>query len=418
MQQPTGKIGHVDSDTQRLLKRVEESQYNLLQAIEELNQARDTLIFERKLLYALMESHSDRIFFKDTQLRYTKISREQAKALGLSTPAEAIGKTLLELAPTEESREITAAEQLILQDNAPLLAQTARRIDCNGCEYWESVSKAPLHSISGEIMGLVGIARDITKELALQTQLQQASKMEAIGRLAGGIAHDFNNLLQAIFGYTEILMAQFAEGTSECDNLRQIKDAADKAANLTHLLLAFSRKQRVTPKLVDLNQVVNLIQKMLRRLVGHTIEITLDLSEEIAPIMIDYNQMEQVIVNLTINARDAMPEGGSLTLQTHTRYIATEDVEGEPELQAGQYTCLTVIDCGTGISTECLPHIFEPFFTTKACDKGTGLGLSVVYGIIKQAKGWINAANNRDGGASFTICLPAATAQSTSGELT
>jgi signal transduction histidine kinase/ActR/RegA family two-component response regulator len=240
----------------------------------------------------------------------------------------------------------------------------------------------------------------------LADQLQQAQRMESIGRLAGGVAHDFNNLLTVISGYTDMLLAEESLTDDQRAQLRQISAAGTQAANLTQQLLAFSRKQVIQPRPLNLNTVVQDTSTMLRRLVGENIELTTDLEPGLQPIMADPSQVRQFLMNLVINGRDAMPGGGKLVIKTANVVVDDAAAATHPEAAPGAYAVVSVSDTGVGMDAETLGHIFEPFFTTKAKGEGTGLGLSMVYGIVKQGKGWIATASQPGRGTTFTVYLP------------
>jgi signal transduction histidine kinase len=239
-----------------------------------------------------------------------------------------------------------------------------------------------------------------------EAQVRQAQKMEAIGRLAGGIAHDFNNVLAAIFGYVDLLLDNFGRDDPLRADVLEIKYAAERAAGLTRQLLAFSRRQVLQPRRINLNEVITGMAPLLGRLIGSDVELTLDLEPGIGEVQADPGQMQQVLMNLAANARDAMPEGGRMSVMTRN-----EDVNGERAkrligLAPGQFVCLSVADTGGGIPDEIQRQIFEPFFTTKEYGRGTGLGLATVYGIVKQSGGWIYVKSEPGHGARFTIYLP------------
>ncbi|HPM76354.1 MAG TPA: response regulator [bacterium] len=251
-----------------------------------------------------------------------------------------------------------------------------------------------------------GIIFDITEEKRLETQLQQAQKMESIGRLAGGVAHDFNNLLTGIAGYAEILMSSFKRGDPLFADLCEIKKAADRGARLTAQLLAFSRKQIIAPQIIDLNEVVDHSLMMVKRLIGEDIELKFSPISGLGSVKADPTQIEQVLVNLSINARDAMPNGGLLRIETKNVAFDAEYCNSYPEASPGEYVMLAVSDNGSGIRDDLKEHIFEPFFTTKEKGKGTGLGLATVYGIVKQNGGFINLYSELGLGTNFKIYLP------------
>jgi nitrogen-specific signal transduction histidine kinase len=249
-----------------------------------------------------------------------------------------------------------------------------------------------------------------------ESEKLQSQKMEAIGRLAGGVAHDFNNLLAVISGYSDLLLDNLGSSDQNRSKLEQIKQAANSAAALTRQLLMFSRQQLIQPVALDINQIVSNTGKMLQRLIKENIEFAVVLKPNLDLVSADPGQMEQVILNLVVNARDAMPRGGKLTIQTSN--VIMENVSGQygGSILAGRFVLLEVTDTGTGMDQETQGHIFEPFFTTKAVGKGTGLGLATVYGIVKQSNGRIEVQSTLGRGSSFKIYLPAVKRESLSSE--
>ena len=252
----------------------------------------------------------------------------------------------------------------------------------------------------------LGFFVDINERVMLEGQLLQSQKLESVGRLAGGVAHDFNNMLTAIMGYSELVMMSSRENDSTSLHLEGIRKSAERAAALTRQLLAFSRKQMLQPRVTDLNTVITNLEAMLRRLIGEDINLVILLDQALKLVKTDPGQLEQVIMNLVINARDAMPTGGEITVQTANVYLNENFTRRYPDLQPGPYVQVAVIDHGLGMDQETLTHIFEPFFTTKEPGKGTGLGLSTAYGIIKQSGGHIEVASRPAGGTVFEIYLP------------
>jgi PAS domain S-box-containing protein len=251
----------------------------------------------------------------------------------------------------------------------------------------------------------LGFFMDVNEQAVLENQLLQSQKMEAVGRLAGGVAHDFNNMLTAIMGYCEIVMMSFREEDPIFLHLEGIRKSADRAATLTRQLLAFSRKQLLQPRVTNLNTVITDLEKMLHRLIGEDIDLVIKLESALKPVKADPGQIEQVIMNLVINARDAMPMGGKLVIQTANVYLDEAYTRHYVDLLPGDYTKVSVIDQGVGMAPETLAHVFEPFFTTKEAGKGTGLGLSTAYGIIKQSGGHIEVSSQIGGGTVFEIYL-------------
>jgi two-component system cell cycle sensor histidine kinase/response regulator CckA len=259
--------------------------------------------------------------------------------------------------------------------------------------------------VDGHWVRTWGITRDVTERLHLEEQLRNAQQLEAIGRLAGGVAHDFNNILSIIMGHAELLLVTGVDERSRV-GLEQMRRAAERAASLTQQLLAFSRKQVLQPKVLDLNDTVADVQKMLSRVIGEDIELIARLHPSLMAVKADPGQVEQVLMNLAVNARDAMPHGGKLAMETSNLEIP-EDEARDLDLAAGRYVMLRVTDTGNGIDAVTLAHIFEPFFTTKPMGKGTGLGLSTVYGIVKQSGGGIQVESEPGSGTAFRIYLPA-----------
>jgi two-component system cell cycle sensor histidine kinase/response regulator CckA len=268
-----------------------------------------------------------------------------------------------------------------------------------------------IRNATGEPEKIVVVNRDITdrratEKILRETQARQAQKMEAVGRLSGGIAHDFNNLLGVIIGYSEIMEARVSPGDPLYKSVQEIKKAGERAASLTRQLLAFGRQQVLEPKVLNLNAVVADVENLLRRAIGEDIELTIVLDPKLGRVMADQGQIEQVIMNLAVNARDAMPNGGKLTIETADTELDATFVRDTPYVQPGHYVQLTVTDTGTGIDAETQAHIFEPFFTTKERGKGTGLGLATAYGVVKQSNGYIWVYSELKKGTTFKICLP------------
>jgi two-component system cell cycle sensor histidine kinase/response regulator CckA len=270
------------------------------------------------------------------------------------------------------------------------------------CEWYNT----PLVDESGRVLGVASLVQDVTERVALEDRLRQSQKMEAIGRLAGGVAHDFNNLLTVILGYTQIVADGVPDGSRLADSTSQIKSAADRAAGITRQLLAFSRKQVLSPRVINLNDVVVNLDSLLRRLIGEDIEVFTVPEDSLGSVKADPGQIEQVVMNLALNARDAMPNGGKLTIETANVSLDETYARDHQPVESGPYVMLAVSDTGQGMSAETQSRIFEPFYTTKEVGKGTGLGLSMVYGIVKQSGGYIWVYSEPDRGTTFKIYLP------------
>ena len=277
----------------------------------------------------------------------------------------------------------------------------------DGSVRWIIARGKSIKDAQGNVLRILGTITDITDRKQLENQLLQAQKLEAVGRLAGGVAHDFNNLLTAIIGNAELLLEDLPPGNQIETDIGEIKKAADRAASLTRQLLAFSRRQPLQKRIIDLNTVVTNMKKLLQRIIGEDINLITSLDTKLIRIKADSAQIEQVIMNLTVNAYDAMPDGGKLIIKTQNVTINNKQSTFMPESQTGKFVCLSIIDTGIGMDIAILNQIFEPFYSTKGPSKGTGLGLSVVYGIVKQHEGWINVLSEVNQGSTFKIYFPA-----------
>jgi PAS domain S-box-containing protein len=370
---------------------------------------------------AVTDSASDAIISTDGSGNIVFWSKRAQVVFGYEE-REALGAPFASLVP-ERHRAMCAAEIARQSASDPDAHRSARTIEL--CGVRRDRVEVPMEmSIStwkaGQEIFHTGIIRDITDrkqaEAALkqrEEQLRQAQKMEAIGRLAGGVAHDFNNLLTAILGYTHLLQAEMPPDHPLRADLDEIEQAGNSAASLTRELLAFSRKQVLQPVVLDINAVVVDTEKLLRRLVGEDIEVVLSLAPDLAHVRADRSQIEQIIMNLAVNARDAMPTGGRLTIGTAGTALDGAPIrKGMPPIR-GRQVLLRVSDTGHGMSPDLLRHIFEPFFTTKEVGKGTGLGLATVYGTVKQSGGYIWVDSEVGKGTTFHICLPAIDAATT-----
>jgi len=344
----------------------------------------------------LFESAPDGIFVADSEGTYVDANPSGLGMLGY-TRDELVGmKSADILAPTEIGR-VDSALSDIKQGIQHNQAWQFQRKD--GSRFEADVLATMM--ADGRILALV---RDATARKRLEEQLRQSQKMEAVGRLAGGVAHDFNNSLGVILGYTELLMRQSDEG--QRGKLEQILKATRRASGLTRQLLAFSRKQIVDPKVLDLNALVSDLEAMLGRLIGEDVDLAIVPGADLGQVKADEGQLEQVVMNLCVNARDAMPDGGMLRIETANSELAAGHSAQHEPIPPGRYVMLAVSDTGGGIDEKILDRIFEPFFTTKAEGKGTGLGLAMVYGTVKQAGGHVQVRSEMGRGTTFEILLP------------
>ena len=279
-------------------------------------------------------------------------------------------------------------------------------LDKNGREIWIRWFDSPLKDRDGKTIGLMAIGQDVTEIRSKELQLRQAQKMEAVGRLAGGFAHDFNNQLTVIKGYCDLLLNQLPPEDRARESVNEVRRAAERAEGLTGMLLSFSRRQILRPVVASLNTVVLDMANPLRRLIGNDIDLTLRLDPRLGNVRVDPNQFQQAVMNLVINARDAMPAGGKLTLETASVDVDAASACRQADLPPGPYVLFTLSDTGVGMSAEAQKHVFEPFFTTKPVGQGTGLGLSMVYGFVKQSGGHISFHSEADRGTTFRIYLP------------
>ncbi|HKI97809.1 MAG TPA: PAS domain S-box protein [bacterium] len=364
------------------------------------------------LLQAIFDTFPARILVTGTDGRPVLVNRRQADELGLS-PAEAVeqGVGCPPMVPADRRRKREELHAVVAE--ARSFDYERQRQDAKATEIYERVIRVPLYDAAGAISGALNVALDITAQKAAEAQLRQAQKMEAVGQLAGGVAHDFNNLLQVIQGYGQIAKMRTGDDAKLRHALEQISAAATRAGDLTRKLLTVSRRQVLRPRQIDLIALVDELMQMLGRLLGAHIELRQELAPAPLHVHADPGMVEQVLMNLCVNARDAMPDGGVLTLRTEPVNLDESLRRAHNLPSAGRYVRLTVSDTGTGMSPEVLQHVFEPFYTTKPEGQGTGLGLSTVYGIVGQHGGSIHVDSIPGHGTTFSVLLPAADAQAT-----
>jgi PAS domain S-box-containing protein len=372
--------------------------------ITERKRAEDAVRESERHFRALIENASDGIVLFDAEWTVGYASPSTTRMLGYAFD-EIVGRQAFDLIHPDD-RACLSAQLGDLIDAPGAIARAAPRV-LHKDGSWRVLEAVATNLLAdASVRAIVLNFRDITESRQLEEQVRQAQKMEAIGQLAGGVAHDFNNLLTVITGRAEILRRRLAPGDPARRDADLISETAARAAKLTEQLLAFGRKQRLQPKALDLNAVVREVAPMLRGLVGDQIELALALNPDLGTVRADPGQLEQVLVNLAVNARDAMPHGGRFTLETANLERGNAFTARHSGARRGPHVCLSVRDTGVGMDERTLAHIFEPFFTTKELGKGTGLGLSTVYGIVKQHDGYIEVDSAPGRGATFTIYLP------------
>ncbi|AMV25647.1 Blue-light-activated protein [Gemmata sp. SH-PL17] len=346
------------------------------------------------LLHDVLTNVPCAVSWKDRASIYIGCNDQAARDHGLTVPGEVIGQTDYDLARvSEEAESVRASDLRVIESEEPLLDVEETRTLTDGTKVTFLTNRVPLRDSAGRVVGVVGVAQNVTERKRLEDELRHSQKMEAVGRLAGGVAHDFNNLLTIVTGSVHLIRSLPPGDTSLGSYVDEIQGAVDRATALTRQLLAFSRKQPSRPEVLDLNDIVTGLVSLLRRLLGNRVTIRTDLATEPVRVRADRGHLEQILMNLAVNARDAMPSGGALTIAT------------APDI-ANQFARLTVSDTGTGMSDEVKAKIFEPFFTTKEIGKGTGLGLATVHGIVQQAGGGIEVTSTLGTGTTFAIRLP------------
>jgi two-component system cell cycle sensor histidine kinase/response regulator CckA len=365
-------------------------------------QAEEALRESQQQYHDLVENVNDVIYALRADGVMTFVSQAVEAMLGYN-PSEMVGGHFADFIHPEDVPRATESFQRILSGHS--VSGEYRLLAKSGETRWMRTSSRPTF-VEERVVGIQGVLSDISEQKLLEAQFLQAQKMEAVGRLAGGVAHDFNNLLTMIMGYVEFVLDALPQESPAHDDLAQIKRAGERGASLVRQLLAFSRKQVLEPRVLDLNATIGNMQKMLQRLLGEDVELVVELEPSLGKVKADPVQVEQVIMNLAVNARDAMPEGGRLTLETTNvvldRWYARTHLEAQP----GRHVVLTVRDTGVGMDHETKSHLFEPFFTTKEAGEGTGLGRATVYGIVRQSGGYIEVQSDLGVGTAFRIYLP------------
>ncbi len=403
----------VQASNRALEKRVDERTAQLLntnkklkQEVVERKKAESALKESEQRFRCLGENSPEIIYTLGQDGAFTYVNPAWEKVLGHSVD-EVAGKYFVNFSPEEEVKKYVRLFKQIRDGKETLRDISGTLLNKDGSPRLFSLSGAPNLGPDGSVTGMVGLLKDVTEERSLQAQLQQAQKMEAIGTLAGGVAHDFNNLLQAVLGYSDLLLLHQAAGDPGRAKIFEIKKAAARGAELAQQLLTFSRKVESKLRPTDLNHEVGQVYRLLERVVPKMIKIELRLGEGLRTVNADPAQVEQVLMNLAVNARDAMQDGGKLIIETRNALLSDRYCKTHLGLEPGEYVLISVSDTGHGMDKETMASIFEPFFTTKETGKGTGLGLAMVYGIIKNHGGSITCYSEPFEGSIFKIYLPA-----------
>jgi PAS domain S-box-containing protein len=357
--------------------------------------------------HSIFDNAVEGIFQKSREGFYLSLNPALASMHGFPSPADMLeDEANLQSAQYMDVRRRSEYQKSLERDGAVsnFEYEIQRR---DGGRIWVSENTRAVRDAQGRLLHYEGSLVDITERRQLEDQYRQAQKMESVGQLAAGVAHDFNNLLTIIQGYTALINASLPTTSEHADGLKQIAEASRRAANLTRQLLAFSRRQVMRPEAVRLNDVITNLTKMLHPLLGDDIALQFTYAPGLPMVYADVSMLEQVLMNLAVNARDAMPKGGRLLIQTDCRQIDAAYVAQNPEANPGPHVCMSVIDTGCGMDAATMNRLFEPFFTTKEVGKGSGLGLATVYGIIKQHKGWVEVISEVGCGSTFKVFLPA-----------
>ncbi len=379
--------------------------YATARDITDKKRAEEALHEREEQLRVIFDTSQAGIIQVDPQGTILFANNRMAEMFGMPL-GQLIGSSYPEHLFTTEQQTGNALMGQLIRGDVQEVAVERHYLRADGSDFWGFLSGKRLVNPDGSLKALVGIIADLTEQKKLQEQLTQAQKMESVGRLAGGVAHDFNNMLNVILGHAELARMKEVLTPPLREHLEQIQKAAERSADIVRQLLTFARKQTVTPKVLDLNETVDSMLKMLRRLIGEEIDLVWRPERELWPIRMDSSQIDQLLANLCINARDAITGVGRITIETGNKIFDAAFCSRHNGYVVGEYVVLTVSDDGSGMDKETRQHIFEPFFTTKEVGQGTGLGLAMVYGIIKQNAGFIDVYSEPDQGTSFKIYLP------------
>ncbi|MCG6881121.1 MAG: PAS domain S-box protein [Deltaproteobacteria bacterium] len=400
----------------------EERPFQVYATVEDITESKKA--FDRtQRLASIVQSTGNAIISKTLDGTITTWNPAAERMYGYCAE-EAIGRNIAMLVPDEAKADLEKTLEGIRRGDRVANYETVRR-GKDGTLIDVSLTVSPIHDEAGHVVGSSAIAQDISQlkravaeRQVMEEQFHQSQKLESIGRLAGGVAHDFNNMLNVILGYGELMLTKLQEADPLWEYTREVVEAGKRAAALTRQLLAFSRKQTLQPRVLNLNDIISNLEKMLGRLIGEDIRLTTALAEDLCRVEVDPGQIEQVIMNIAVNARDAMPQGGVLTIETRNAALDARYAQDHISVVPGDYLLLAMTDNGCGMDETTREKLFEPFFTTKEKGKGTGLGLATVYGIIKQSKGYIWVYSEPGKGTAFKIYLPCTATPQSSREVT
>ena len=357
-------------------------------------------------LEEILNSLPDAVVYADTQRRIKKVNPAFTKIFGYR-PEEVLGKKTRIIYRSDEEYLEQGHKRYNTEVTQKWEPYEIYHVRKDGTEFITEAIGTPVRNAHGYVVGLLGLVKDLTVQKQMQERMRQMEKMESVGRLAGGVAHDFNNMLSVILGQTELAISTLEADSPLRENLEEVKKAGERSANLTRQLLAFARRQTVAPKVLDLNEIISSTLKMLERLIGEDINLIWKPGNELVPVKIDPGQVDQILANLAINARDAIGHNpGTVTMETDNTSFTAEYCSSNPVCSPGEYVKLVVRDNGCGMDEEIRSHIFEPFFTTKSGEQGTGLGLATIYGIVKQNDGFIDVSSVTGEGTDISIYLP------------
>ncbi len=397
---------------ERLVRKLEQKMLQLEKEVEMRQQVEKILRVSEEKYRSILDNIEDGYYEVDIAGNLTFFNQSACRILGYSSD-ELMGINNRVFMDTENAQEVFHTFNHVFTTGEPSRGLDWVLTKKNGTLCHVNTSVSLIRNDSGNAVGFRGIMRDVTEQrnvekekIRLMEQLYQAQKMESMGRLAGGVAHDFNNMLGVIIGYTELVLGKTDAEDPRQDDLNEVFNAACRARDITRQLLAFSRQQIIAPRPIDLNAVIGAMLNMLRRLIGEDIGLVWFPGEELWPVLMDASQVDQILVNLCVNARDAIKDVGKITIKTRNAVIEEDDCMHHAYFVPGKYVMLVVSDDGCGMDSETAQKIFEPFFTTKEVGKGTGLGLATLYGIVKQNNGFVNVYSEPGGGATFSIYLP------------